>query len=70
MEDLIAAAVSITALTALFVLAVLTVRPFLPAEVVRRSRRGARRRAEALRQEAHRGRLRLSHFAKVSAGSA
>jgi len=39
MGILIAAAVSITALTALFVLAVLTVRPFLPAEVVRRSRR-------------------------------
>jgi heme exporter protein D len=38
-EDLIAAAVSITALAALFALAVLTTRPFLPAEIVRKSRR-------------------------------
>ena len=34
MEDLIAAAVFITALTALFVLAVLTVKPFLPSKTV------------------------------------
>jgi hypothetical protein len=34
MEDLIAAAVFITALAALFVLAVLTVKPFLPSKTV------------------------------------